>query len=89
MIYENNAEITYVTKNGGGLLETTPGNYIPDEEDDTGNNPTHEVDDDLAETVTITAPTGENRNYIPFIILGITSLTMISVGIIMIKRKVI
>ena len=89
MIYENNAEITYVTKNGGGLLETTPGNYIPDKEDDTGNNPTHEVDDDLAETVTITAPTGENRNYVPFIILGITSLTMISVGIIMIKRKVI
>ena len=41
------------------------------------------------ETVTITGPTGENNNYTPYIILGISSLVIVVAGIIFIKKKII
>ena len=42
-----------------------------------------------AETVTVTGPTGENNNYIPYIVLGLSSLVIVVAGIVFIKKKII
>ncbi len=44
---------------------------------------------DEAEEVTIIPSTGENRNYVTPIIIGITAFVILGVGIIIIKKKVI
>ena len=39
------------------------------------------------ETVVITPPTGDDQNYLPYIILGITSCIILGAGVVIIKKK--
>ncbi len=91
---DNEAEITRITKTGGGLLTIedpndptktttiTPGNYVPG----TGYKVETEPDDDMAQTVTVTPNTGDNMNFILPIAIGIGALAILGVGIIVIKK---
>ena len=80
---ENYAEIIRVIKNnGGGTLVTTPGNYIPTDSS------TSEEDNSTSESLVILPPTGLTTNYTSYIILAISSLLILGVGIILIKKKV-
>lgn len=78
----NEVEEVTATKTGGAMIQTTLGNYIP------GAGPT-EADDSMAETTIVTPNTGENRDYIIPIVIGATSLIILGVGVIIIKKKVI
>ena len=49
---------------------------------------THEQDDSN-KNIVITVPTGENKDYLPYIILTISVLIMISSGVVLIKKKVL
>ena len=60
----------------------TPGNYEP------GTGPKVESDDDGVVLV-ITGPTGEDKNYLPYILLGISSFIILGTGIIFIKKKIL
>ena len=81
---ENNAEIIKVTRNNGGsVLITTPGNYVPSDSS------TSEEDDSVSESVTIVPPTGTTTNTISYVIIAISSLAIIIAGIILIKRFVL
>ena len=80
LTYENDVEI--IKLKGRKTIDSVPGNYDP-----TTNSP-DEADDDSV-ILTITGPTGENRQYIIYGIIGITLLVIIGVGIIIIKRKVL
>ncbi len=62
---------------------TIPGNYVPSDDG------REEGGDDDYRVITITPPTGEDLNYIPYIILGISSFIILGVGIIFIKKKVL
>ncbi len=64
------------------IEESIPGNYVP------GDSTTEEYDDDNV-YVTVTGPTGEDRNYVPYIILGVSTLVILGAGIVFIKKKVI
>ena len=76
----NYTEIIKIDKSGGGdIISSTPGNYLPSEND--------EPDDDLAQSVTVTPPTGQNGNHIIIITIVVTSLMVVVVGIIIIKKK--
>ena len=77
---DNFMEVNRLT--GDPIESSTPGNYVP------GNSETEESDDDTV-LVTITSPTGEDRNYVPYIILGISTLIILGAGVIFIKKKVI
>ena len=44
---------------------------------------------DSGESVTVTTPTGDDQNYLPYIILGITSCIILGAGVVIIKRKAI
>lgn len=80
MTFDNETEITTLDKTGGSKPEETPGNYVP------GSGKT-ESDDSIAETVSVTPATGDNRNIIIPIIVGVTALIVLGVGVIIIKRK--
>ena len=80
LTYENDIEIIKLT--GRPPEDSTPGNYDP-----TTNTP-DELDDGHV-PVTITGPTGENRQYLLYGILGVSALIIIGVGIIIIKKKVL
>ncbi|HAB67241.1 MAG TPA: hypothetical protein DCE23_07730, partial [Firmicutes bacterium] len=41
------------------------------------------------ETVIITPPTGDDKNYLPYIILGITAFIILGAGVVFIKKKVL
>ena len=60
---------------------TVPGDYIPSNGEPGG-------DDDYRNLI-VTGPTGENQNYIPYIVLGISAFIILSTGIIFIKKKVL
>ena len=82
---ENDIEVNEVT---GRRMEyegnyTIPGDYIPS---DTGRDTGY--DDDYV-YLTITGPTGENKNYIPYILLGIAGFIILEIGVIIIKKKVL
>lgn len=82
-MFTNDIEVNEVT---GRKMEhdgdyTIPGNYEPSN-GETG------YDDDYV-YLTITGPTGENRNYIQYIILGTIGLITLGAGIILIKKKVL
>ncbi len=51
--------------------------------------PKHSTLYDKGETVVITPPTGENNNYLPYIILGISCLIILGTGIVFIKKKLL
>lgn len=79
---DNEAEILGLSKTGGAKLQSIPGNYIP-----AGDK--CESDDSMAETVIVTAATGENRAYMLPVIIGATALLVLGAGIIIIKKKAI
>lgn len=79
MAFGNDAEIIKVEKSGGSSLITTPGNYVP-------SSTSSEYDDDSAETVSIVPPTGLSINYIAYTLLAISSLGILTAGIIFIKK---
>ncbi len=51
--------------------------------------PTSSIVYNKGETVIITPPTGDDQNYLPYIILGITSFILLGVGVVFIKKKVL
>ena len=64
------------------IKDSIPGNYVPSESS------THEQDDSN-KNIVITVPTGENKDYLPYIILTISALIIISSGVVLIKKKVL
>ena len=70
------------------IKDTTPGNYIPGLLREAEYEDVHEADDD-AVNLTITPPTGEIRNYIPYIIIGTISFIILATGVVLIKKKVL
>lgn len=82
-LLENNAEIIKVEKVGGGAtLVSTPGNYIPRESE-------HECDDAQSESINVVPPTGLSVDYIAYTLLAISSLGILTSGIILIKKYVL
>lgn len=82
--FDNYAEIIKVKKTGGApLYSSTLGNYIPSD------STTKEIDSDQAETVSVIPTTGENRNYVLTIAIGVTVFAILGIGIVVIKKKVI
>ena len=82
LTYKNDVEI--IKLEGRKTYDSTPGNYDPTIDTYT----TEELDSNHVE-LTITAPTGENRQYGVYGAIGIGILIMIGIGIIIIKRKVL
>ena len=80
--FGNEAEIVELTRPGGSIPESTPGNYVP-------GTTLKEADESMAETTIVTPATGENRNYMLPIVIGATALIILGVGVIIIKKKVI
>lgn len=85
MVFDNSSEIVEVKKNGGSSLITIPGNYTQNLAN------SKEYDDDESATITILPPTGSdtNSNYITYTIIAISSLGILIVGIILIKKFVL
>ena len=80
---DNETEIVEITKTGGSKpIQSIPGNYVP------GKGKT-EIDDSMAETTIITPATGENRDYIGYTLLLISSLGILIAGVIFIKKRVL
>ena len=82
-ILSNKTEIIEIDKTGGRPPIPTPGNFNP-----TTNEP-NEPDDDTSEEIIIIPPTGVSTNIKIYIILGISTLGILSVGIILIKKYVL
>ena len=80
LTYENDVEV--IKLEDRATYNSTPGNYDP-----TTNTP-DELDDGNV-PVTITAPTGGNRQYFLYGALGISLLIIVGVGIVFIKKKVL
>ena len=80
--FGNQAEIVLINKPGGPRTPSTPGNYIPNEEP-------QEEDDSTSEELIITPNTGEDRNYVLPITIGIVVVIIIGAGIVIIKKKVL
>lgn len=81
----NDAELIRTVKTGGAIIIGTHGNYDPI------NTPKEqrENDDSTAEDITITDPTGENRDYIISIVIGISALVILGTGIVLIRKVVL
>ena len=77
---DNETEINRLDKTGGAKPEEIPGNYIPG----TGRT---EADDNMAETVIVTPPTGLNLSFILIISISVIALMILGLGIFLIKRK--
>lgn len=96
LTYENDVEIIELEGRRSINIETgeydTPGNYDPTTnqsyDPDTDTFVGDEQDDDYVEVI-ITGPTGENRQYIIYGILGISMLILVGAGIVVIKKFVI
>ncbi len=80
LTYENDLEVIELAS--GKITGSIPGNYNP------VTNTPNELDDDSV-AVIITAPTGDNRQYWVYGLIGISLLAIIGVGIVIIKRKVL
>ena len=78
---DNESEITELTKDGGSRLISTPGNYIPGQEE------SKESDESIAETVIVTPSTGANLEFIVPIMIGVISLVILGAGVVIIKKK--
>ena len=77
--FENSVEVNALKYRK--ILDSIPGNYVP-------SNMNKENDADET-NITITIPTGENKNYLPYITLGISVFGLLAAGVIAIKRKVL
>lgn len=87
-IFDNDIEINILTgrrttKEGSDDEYTVPGNYIPSDDGRI------EGGDDDYRYITVTGPTGEDLNYIPFIILGVVVFVILGAGVVIIKKKVL
>lgn len=71
-----------IENGGGAVIETTPGNFNPAKAEQT-----HELDDAKSETTVVTPATGENKNYIIPIGIGIIALITLGIGVLIIKKK--
>lgn len=78
---DNESEITELTKDGGSRLISTPGNYIPGQEE------TKESDESIAETVIVTPSTGANLGFIVPVMIGVIALVILGAGVVIIKKK--
>lgn len=78
---ENETELVEIEKTGGAKTISTPGNYVP------GTEESPETDDDKAEYVLVTPPTGKNLAFIIPVTIGIIALAIIGVGTVVIKKK--
>ena len=78
---DNESEITELTKDGGSRPISTPGNYVPGQEE------TKESDESIAETVIVTPSTGANLEFIVPIMIGVIALVILGAGVIIIKKK--
>ena len=63
---------------------TVPGDYMP-----TSDGRRNPGGDDDHRYVLVTEPTGENQNYAIYVILGVSTLIILTAGIIFIKKKVL
>lgn len=79
----NQAEIIWTTKNGGAIIESTHGNYNPIKYS------SDENDDSKAEDVILIPPTGNNKNYVLPIVIGITAVAILGAGVVLIKKYVL
>lgn len=79
----NQAEIIKTTKNGGAIVESTHGNYNPVKGE------VKENDDSKAEDVILIPPTGNNKNYVLPIVIGVTTMAILGTGVILIKKYVL
>lgn len=84
-IVRNDAEVVRITKNWGATPTVSPGNYVPSE----SLQAIKEVDETKSQDVVIVPPTGLATNYIAYIILAISSLGILTAGIILIKKIVL
>lgn len=78
---DNESEITELTKDGGSKPISTPGNYIPGQEE------AKESDESIAETVIVTPSTGANLEFIVPIMIGVIALVILGAGVVIIKKK--
>lgn len=79
--FNNQVEIVLVNKDYGSQLTSTPGNYIPNQQN-------QETDDYTSQEVIVTPSTGGDRNYMLPMITLITSFVLLGVGIYLIIVKV-
>lgn len=77
--YDNEVEVNTLT--GRKIDNATPGNYVPGN-DIPVEEKNHEPDDSDV-FITITGPTGENNNYLPYITLGVSALVILGAGVIL------
>ena len=87
MIYGNDVEVTEVKNEP--MKDSTPGNYVPTSTSNPGILGSPDEPDSDNKYITITGPTGENQNYLPYVILGISGLIILGTGIIFIKKKLL
>ena len=73
---------TTITTHTGREIITIPGNYVP-------GTSKHEDDSSIAETVEVTPSTGEDRNYVMPIAIGLAALVVLGTGVILIKKVVL
>ena len=77
--FDNDIEVNEV--DGRIPDDSIPGNYLPSESP-------YERDESEVQLI-ITGPTGENQQYLPYIILIISGTIILVTGIIFIKKKII
>ena len=83
IILSNKTEIIEIDKTGGRPPIPIPGNFEP------ATNEPKEPDGDTSEEIIIIPPTGLSRDKMIYIILGISTLGILSSGIILIKKFVL
>ena len=95
--YNGAVEITLLNSSdgrtpAGSVLDSEPDPVSEAEDEEVGTpagiiyTAAQEPDTGIAPLITITPPTGENRNYTEIIIISITSIAIVAIGIIGIKK---
>lgn len=83
IILSNKTEIIEIERTGGRPPEPIPGNFNP------ATNEPKEPDGDISEKIIILPPTGLSKNTLIYILLGISTLGILTSGIILIKKFVL
>lgn len=83
IILSNKTEIIEIDKTGGRTPIPIPGNFNP------STNEPKEPDSDTSEEIVIIPPTGLSKNTMIYIVLAISSLGILTSGIILIKKFVL
>ena len=89
--FDNHAEIIELESTTIPSQKNNMGDYVPEENPNIEDNPDTKYagqTDYFSERAVIVSPTGENRNYIKYII-GTSALIILAGGILIIKRKVL